>query len=128
MQARRKWQALTATAISSLVLLGMAGLGSGAQAAGSLQKCGNKKFTVEIAQGTVPETFKPFKVTVKNIDVSGISCSGAFKFLGLVYKNHSSTLPEHFKCTNGKFKVPIGYVPQVCTHHATKIEYAGQGG
>jgi hypothetical protein len=128
MQARRNWQALGATAATSLVLLGTAGLGSGAQAAGALTKCGNKKFTVEIAQGTVPETFKPFKIAVKNINVSGVSCTAAFKFIGLVYKSHTSTVPEHYKCTTGKFKEPVGFVPQVCTHKGAKIEYGGQGG
>jgi hypothetical protein len=128
MQARRKWQALGATAASSLVLLGTAGLGSGAQAAGSLSKCGNKKFTIEIAQGTVPQTFRKVTIPVKNIAVSGISCKGALKFLGKLYNSHSPTTPEHFKCTNGHFKVPIGYVPQVCTHKGARIQYAGQGG
>jgi len=128
MQARKRWQALAATAISSSVLLGMAGLGGGAQAAGTLHKCGNKSFTIEIPQGTIPQTYKPFKTVAKNINVSGVSCTAAFRFLGLVYKNHTPTSPEHYKCTTGKFKEPSGYFPQLCTHNGAKIEYGAQGG
>jgi hypothetical protein len=129
MQAHRKRQALAATVISSLVLLGTAGLGTGAQAAGSLHKCGNRSFTIEIAQGTVPQTFHKFPITVKDIAVSGISCKGAFKFLNKLYTNHTPSItPEHFKCVGGHFKAPIGSVPEVCTRKGVKIQYAGQGG
>ncbi len=128
MKARRKWQAFGAAAVSSLVLLGTMGLGGGAQAAGTLTKCGNKKFTIEVALGTSPETYSKFPVTVKNIYAGGISCKGAFKFLGKVYTNHTSTTPEHFKCVGGHFKAPRGFVPEVCTRKGVRIQYAGQGG
>jgi|GEM_PF-2444718 hypothetical protein len=128
MKARRWWQAATATAIISLALLGMAAIGTGAQAAGTLRKCANTTVEIEISSGTVPPTYTKYKMPVKAISVSGVSCAAAYKFIGLVFKNHTTTTPEHFKCAIKTFKVPPGYVPTVCTHGATEIRYAGQGG
>jgi hypothetical protein len=130
MHARRKWQALAATTAGSLALLGTAGLGSGAQAAVSLHKCGNHPYTIEIPQGTVPQTYKPYKIIAKNIEVSGLSCTAAFKFLTLTYKNKTTTVPEHFKCVSGgaKYKEPLGYFAEKCTHNGSVIVYGMQGG
>jgi len=122
MQARRKWKALGATGASSLVLLAMAGLGTGAQAAGTVHKCGNHKITVQLENAT------PFKVTVKNVTSSGVSCSSAFTFLKLFYNNTTGGTPQHYKCTGGHFKVPAGSVPEVCSRKGAKIQFAGQGG
>jgi hypothetical protein len=128
MQAGRKRQTLTATAIVSLVLIAMAALGTGAQAASGLAKCANTKVAYEISSGTTPPTYTTYKIPVKAISVSGVSCAAAYKFIRLVYKNHTTTTPEHYKCAIGKFKVPAGFVPTVCTRKGVKIQYGGQGG
>ena len=78
--------------------------------------------------GNRPRDDSKFTDHGKNIAASGISCTGAFKFVNNVYNNHTSTTPEHFKCTNGHFKAPLGYFAEECTRKGVKIQYAGQGG
>jgi len=128
MNKRSRWQALTAAAIASLLLLGMAALGTGAQAAGGLTKCGTKTYIVELPLTTVPPTVRKYTEHAENINVSGISCSSAFKFLKLLYTSKTGTIPEHYKCITGKVKEPVGYFEQVCTHGGAKIEYGHHGG
>ena len=125
MQARRNWNALTAS-VGVSALLAAAALVPGAQASAAVHRCGNKHETVEVDTGEAkPELVKTI---AKNIVAQGLSCSSAYTFLHLLYTDKTSTPPEHFKCTNGHFKVPVGYVPQVCTHKGMKVEYATQGG
>ena len=69
-----------------------------------------------------------FKVTVKAISSQGVSCTAAYKFLALQFKNTTSTAPEGYKCKSGRFKVPVGSVAEVCTKPGAKIQYAGPGG
>jgi len=125
MQRRGKWQ-VTATAISSLALV--ATVGTGAQAAGGLQKCGNRAYTIQVAQGTVPQTFKPFKVYAKNVAESGTTCVGAFNFVGQLYREKSASAPAHFKCVPAKATEPAGYYAQLCSKGAIRIEFGRQGG
>ncbi len=106
---------------------GTAVLTPGAMAAGPVHKCANKTVVIEIP-GVAGEAPRMYKVTIKAISTQGVSCAAAYKFLALQYKNHTSTIPEHYKCATGKFKVPVGTVPQVCTKPGAKIQYAGQGG
>ncbi len=108
---------------------GVAALTPGAMAAaGPVHKCANKTEVIEI-QGGPGEAPRKYKVTIKAISTQGVSCAAAYKFLALQYKsNTTSTIPEHYKCTTGHFKVPVGTVPQVCTKPGAKIQYAGQGG
>jgi hypothetical protein len=125
MKARSRWKAPAASA-SVVSLIAVAALVPGAQGAGTVHRCGNKPVTLEIDSGEAkPEIVK---TTIKDITAQGLTCSAAYKFLGLLFHNKTSTTPEHFKCTTGHFKVPIGYVPQVCTHKGTKVTYAAQGG
>jgi len=125
MKARRKWNALAATAGVS-ALIAVAALVPGAQGAAVVHRCGNKPITLEIETGEAkPEIVK---MTVKSITAQGLTCSAAFKFLTLLYKDKTSTPPEHFKCTSAHFKAPRGYVPEACTHKGTKIQFAAQGG
>ncbi len=130
MQARRKWQALATTSAAGLVLFGTAWLGTGAQAAGSLSKCGSKAIIVQIPQGTVPETYKPYKEFAKNIQAGGLSCTAAFKFVKLELTNRTTSTPEHFKCKveGQKYKEPLGYYAVKCTHNGSVIVYGQQGG
>jgi hypothetical protein len=125
MKARSRWKALGASAgVASLIAV--AALVPGAQGAGTVHRCANKPVTLEIDTGEAkPEIVK---MTVKDITAQGLTCSAAYKFFVLLYHNKSSTTPEHFKCAVGHFKVPTGYVPQVCSHKGMKITYAAQGG
>jgi hypothetical protein len=38
--------------------------------------------------------------------------------------------PEHCKCAAaaGKYKEPLGYFPEVCTHNGAKVVYGAHGG
>jgi hypothetical protein len=124
MQTHRKWKAIGATAASSLALLAAAGLGTGAQAAGTLHSCGNHSYTIEVPSGTEAPANK-FKVTAKNINESGTTCAAAIKFVEDVYK---ATVPPHFKCTNAKLKEPRYFIPEQCTRGGVKIQFGHQGG
>ena len=123
MQTRRKWKAIGATAAISLALLAIAGLGTGAQAAGTLHGCGNHAYSVEIPSGTEAPPNK-FKEYAKNISESGTSCASAIKFIGGIYQGH----PAGFKCTVAKANEPRGYFAQQCTRKGVKIVYGAQGG
>jgi hypothetical protein len=92
-----------------------------------IHKCANRPETLEIesAVGEPPQTFKE---TFKTISAQGVSCTAADKFLDLLAKNKTPTAPEHYKCTTGHFKVPLGYVPEVCTKPGAKIEFSQRGG
>jgi hypothetical protein len=126
MKARSKWNALAATA-GVAGLIAAAALVPGAQAA-AVHHCGNKTETLEIASGEVGAKPEIIKTTIKNIVAQGLTCAAADKFLSALSKDHTNTPPQHFKCAIGHFKVPVGYVPQVCTHKGMKVQYAGQGG
>jgi hypothetical protein len=116
-------------ALGGLLTLGASvlALAPAAVAAPVIHKCTNRAETLEIESGPgePPQTFKE---TFKTISSQGVSCGAADKFLDLVAKNKTPTVPEHYKCTIGHFKVPSGYVPEVCTRPGAKIEYSQQGG
>jgi hypothetical protein len=114
-----------ATLGSSLALLGAAALTPGALAAGQVHSCANKVITTEVPgpQGPIKH-----KMTIKAISTKGVTCAAAYKFLELAFKNTTSVTPEHYACKTGHFKVPRGYVPQVCTRPGARIQYAAQGG
>ncbi len=127
MEARLKWK-------GSAVLGGMLALaGSGAAvvpgaiAAPAVHACANKVVVLEVA-GAAGEAPRMIKVTVKAISSQGVSCTAAYKFLGLQFKDTTSTAPEGYKCKNGGFKAPVGTVAVVCTKPGAKIQYAGPGG
>jgi hypothetical protein len=116
-------------ALGALLALGASALAlaPAAVAAPVIHKCANRPETLEIesAVGEPPQTFKE---TFKTISARGVTCTAADKFLDLVAKNKTPTVPEHYRCTVGHFKVPIGYVPEVCTKPGAKIEYSQRGG
>jgi hypothetical protein len=109
-------------------LLAAVALAPGAQASSPVHHCGNKTYTIELETGEPGAPPQKFKTPAKNITAQGVSCQAAYKFIAAVYKNHTSTTPEHYKCTLGKFKAPRGLVPQSCTRKGAKITYATQGG
>jgi hypothetical protein len=109
--------------VVALVAL-VAALAPGAQASSGFESCANKtvKFDVE---------GRKISVTAKAIAVEGTTCAAAYEFLKLVYsgeKISSTGYPQNYKCKNVEFKVPVGYVPTLCTKPGKKIKYGGQGG
>jgi hypothetical protein len=126
MQAARKWQGFATLGSAAAVLAATAALTPGASAAQAVHTCANKAETIQIEDGMGGT--KPYKLTVKAISTKGVSCASAYKFIGLVLNNKSSTTPEKYKCASGHFKVPLGYIPQVCTKSGNKIQFAQQGG
>lgn len=116
-------------ALAGLLSLGVSvlALAPAAGAAPAIHKCANRAETLEIESGAgePPQTFKE---TFKTISAQGATCTSADKFLDLVAKNKTPTVPEHYKCKIGHFKVPTGYVPEICTKPGAKIEYSQQGG
>jgi hypothetical protein len=116
-------------ALGGLLTLGASvlALAPAAVAAPVIHKCTNRPETLEIESG-VGEPPQTFKETFKTISAQGVSCGAADTFLDLVAKNKTPTAPEHYKCTTGHFKVPVGYVPEVCTKPGAKIEFSQRGG
>ena len=105
----------------------MLGPAASAVAAPAVHKCANRAETLEI-EGAPGEAPRKYKLTIKAISTQGVSCGAAYKFLGLLEKNHSPATPEHYKCKSGHFKVPAGLVAEVCTRPGARIQYAQQGG
>jgi hypothetical protein len=127
MEAVGKLSALAGT-VGVTGLLAAVALAPGAQASSPVHKCGNKTYTLELESGEVGVPPTKFKTPAKDITAQGVSCQAAYKFIGALYKGHSNTPPEHYKCTIGKFKAPAGLVPQSCSRKGAKITYAAQGG
>jgi hypothetical protein len=127
MEAVGKLSALAGT-VGVTGLLAAVALAPGAQASSPVHHCGNKTYTIEIESGEVGVAPRMFKTPAKSITAQGVSCQTAYKFIAALYKDHTSTPPDHYKCTTGKFKVPAGLVPQVCTRKGAKITYGAQGG
>jgi hypothetical protein len=131
MKAAGKWQGPATLGTISALVLGVAALTPGAMAAPTVHSCANKTETLEIASGEPGGAPTMFKVTVKAISIQGGGCTTAYKFIGLVEHNKTTKTPEKYKCTAGAsahFKVPSGYVPEVCTKGSVKIRFAQQGG
>lgn len=126
MEAARKRQGLATLASTAALVAVTAALSTGASAAPAAHSCANKAETIQIEDGMGGT--KPFKMTIKAISTKGVSCTGAYKFIGLLLTNKSPTLPEKYKCTIGHFKVPVGYVAEACTKPGKRIQYAQQGG
>ena len=126
MGATRKWQGPAAIGSAVALLAGAAALAPGASIAATTHNCGTKSFTIERkAENGTPAS--KIKVTVSQITTHGVSCQAAGSFLKKLYTSGTG-VPENYKCANGHFKVPLGYVPQVCTKPGAKIQYAVHGG
>jgi hypothetical protein len=95
-------------------------------ATGTVHHCNN--LVVPITQEVEPGVKRAFNVHAKTISTKGVSCAAAHKFIGLVYNNTTGKTPEHYKCVTGHFKVAVGFVPTVCTHGSSRIQYGAQGG
>jgi len=127
MEARLKGRRLAVLGGLLALAGGAAALTPGASAAGSLHKCANTTLVLEIT-GAPGEAARKYKLTIKAISTQGVSCTAAYKFIHLEETNKTRTVPEHYKCTSGHFKAPIGTVPTTCTKPGAKIQFAGPGG
>jgi hypothetical protein len=127
MEARLKSRRFAALGGLLALAGGVAALTPGASAAGTVHKCANKALVLELP-GAPGEAPRKYKLTIKAIAAQGVSCAAAYKFIGLEETNTTRTTPEHYKCTSGHFKAPIGTVPTTCTKPGAKIQFAGPGG
>jgi hypothetical protein len=115
---------------SAVALLGLVvALTPGAQASSGFTSCANKavKFQIEGSEGST----NPYTAVVKAISVKGTSCAKAYEFLRLSYngeKISKTGYPQSYKCTNGEFHVPLGYIPTICSKPGKTIKYGAQGG
>jgi hypothetical protein len=126
MKASRKWQGIATIGSALALALGGLALIPGAAVA-STHACGNHTVVVEVETGPGQPKTK-IKLPTKQIVTQGVSCASAFKFISALYKNTTGKTPEGYKCAIGKFKVPLGKVPERCTKPGKKIQFAGQGG
>jgi hypothetical protein len=107
----------------------VAALAPGAQASGSFTSCANRpvKFPIDNGDGTST----PYTTVVKAISVKGTSCAAAYEFLRLSYNQEKigkTGYPQNYTCEGAEFKVPLGYIPTICSKPGKTIEYGAQGG
>ncbi|HEX3910436.1 MAG TPA: hypothetical protein VHW67_07030 [Solirubrobacteraceae bacterium] len=127
MKAVRKWQGLaTLGAVLSLAIGALALTPTASLAA--THACGSHTVVIEFeSEPGKPKT--KYKLQVKQIVTSGVSCASAFKFLNGLYTTTSGKTPEGYSCKVVKFKVPVGSIPESCTKSGgKKIQFAGKGG
>ncbi|HEV7483690.1 MAG TPA: hypothetical protein VGO13_11400 [Solirubrobacterales bacterium] len=128
MESRKRYGiGILASAVALIALV--AALTPGAQASGNFTTCANKpvKFQIEDGSGGT----RPYTTVVKAISVKGTSCASAYEFLHDSYnqeKISSTGYPQKYKCKNGEFKVPLGYIPTICSKPGKTIKYGAQGG
>jgi hypothetical protein len=128
MESRRRYGiGILASAVALIALV--AALTPAAQASGTFTSCANKPVKFPIEDGSGGST--NYTTVVKAISVKGTSCAGAYEFLRLSYgqeKIGSTGYPQNYKCKNAEFKVPLGYIPTICTKPGKTIKYGAQGG
>lgn len=128
MESRKRYGiGILASAVALVALV--AALTPGAQASGTFTSCANKpvKFQIEDGSGGT----QPYTTVVKAISVKGTSCAAAYEFLHASYnqeKISSTGYPQNYKCKNAEFKVPLGYIPTICSKPGKTIKYGAQGG
>jgi len=74
---------------------------------------------------------QPYSVTVKAISVKGASCAQAYEFLRFSYNSEKigkTGYPQNYTCKSAEFKVPLGYIPTICSKPGRTIKYGAQGG
>ncbi|HUA74139.1 MAG TPA: hypothetical protein VL988_05205 [Solirubrobacteraceae bacterium] len=127
MKAVRKWRAPATIASVFALATGALALTPG-YAAASTHQCGNHTVVYEYEV----EPGKPkskINIPIKQIVAQGTTCTAAFKLVNALYDGKSSSgKPEGFTCKLGKFKVPRGSVPEVCSKGPKKVQFAGKGG
>ena len=128
MESRKRYGiGILASAVALIALV--AALTPGAQAASSFTPCANKpvKFPIEDGSGGT----QTYTVVVKAISVKGTTCASAYEFLHQSYNQEklgASGYPQNYKCKSADFKVPLGYIPTICSKGGKTIKYAAQGG
>jgi hypothetical protein len=118
---------ILASAVALIALV--AALTPGAQAADSFSSCANKpvKFQIEDGSGGT----QPYTTVVKAISVKNVTCAQAYEFLRFSYNQEKigpSGYPQNYKCKSAEFKVPLGYIPTICSKGGKAIKYGVQGG
>jgi hypothetical protein len=125
MKTSSRWKGLGALgSVVAIAAVAMA-LTPGAQASSGYTSCPNKTFKIVLEGGT------KFPVTAKAISVSGLSCAGAYEFIGFEYRGErtgNSGFAQNYHCKPVEFKAPLGFLPTLCTKGGKKIKYAQQGG
>jgi hypothetical protein len=129
MESRKRYGigGMLASAVALIALV--AALTPGAQAAGTFTACANKPIKFQIEDGTGGT--QPYTTVVKAISVKGTTCANAYEFLRQSYnqeKISSTGYPQNFKCKNGEFTTPLGYLPTICSKGGKTIKYGAQGG
>ena len=128
MESRKRYGiGILASAVALIALV--AALTPGAQASGSFTSCANKPIKFQIEDGTGGT--QPYTVVVKAISVKGTICASAYEFLRDSYNQEdigSTGYPQNFNCKSAEFKVPLGYIPTICSKGGKTIKYAAQGG
>lgn len=129
MEAARRWYKFGVLG-GAVALLALAfALVPGAQARGDFKSCGNKKITIMIEDGEGGKT--PYKVNVKSVSTKNVTCADAFEFVRFSYNGEKigkSGYPLNYNCKSAEFKVPLGYVPTICSKGGKTIKYGAQGG
>jgi len=127
MEAARRRHGIAAVGCIAALLVGMAALTPGASASGTIHRCANRSETIEFpgVPGSAPTKFK---LVLKTISTQGVSCAAAYKFLDVQTHNTQTATPEKYKCKIAHFKVPLGYVAQVCSRPGKQIQYSTRGG
>ncbi len=127
MKAVRTWRE-PASVASIFALVASALALTPSYAAASTHACGNHTVVYEYeAEPGKPKS--KINIPIKQIVTQGASCSAAFKLVNALYDGKSqSAKPEGYTCKIGKFKVPRGSVPEVCTKPGKKVQFAGKGG
>jgi len=129
MKAARKRYGIGALGGAVALIALVAALTPGAQASSGFTTCPNKSLKIQIEDGEGGKV--PYTVTVKAISVKGTSCAKAYEFFRLSYsgeKISKTGYPQNYKCENAEFKVPVGYIPTVCSKPGKTIKYGAQGG
>ncbi len=126
MDALVKWRGVAAAGSVAALFAGVVALAPGAASAGSLHSCPNKTVPIEISNGYGGTT--KYKEHIKSISSQGVSCAAADKFIEKDLTSATGKV-EGYKCkVTTTFKVPVGYVPTVCTRSGSKIQFARHGG
>ncbi len=120
-----KWRGVAVLASVAALVAAAVALMPGAASAGSLQSCPNKTVPVEVSNGLGGTT--KYNEHIKSISSQGVSCAAADKFIEKLL-NSTTGKVEGYKCEVGKFKVPLGYFPDSCKRHGSKIQFARHGG
>lgn len=113
----------TTLGIGAILALGTAAAAMPATAAAKpATTCPNKTMKIQTGE-TPPQTYSE---PVKAISTEGgVSCAQAYE---VIRGTLSGQVPSGWKVEVGKFKAPVGLVPEVAKKGSKRIQFAVQGG